>query len=308
MDVCDFLNPTIIISRLFGLAPFTVVPHKITGTRGYKISKFWLIYSIILISFQILLQITVAYKTNYDQNEVVVTKSTEFVSQISLTIIVFIGIVTVYNSKKLTIALNKLSLISLRNSTDKNDPIMKIISLCSASFLIFLMPFSTVFLSYSLGFQSNSNFFILLFITNFPSIILPEILSINICIVLKDKFKIINLNLDPIKNSYKYYDHNMNKRQFIKLLSRFHCSLCELAEELNSVNDAQITLSVALDCIQFTNSLFTDLRVMVFNSMIKSKINQYSAITVWSSLFGVKITAFLWVCSLVCFEVSRKYN
>ncbi|KAJ9583540.1 hypothetical protein L9F63_022103, partial [Diploptera punctata] len=252
MNLCDFLNPIIIISRLLGLAPFTVVLHKFTGTKVYELSKFWLIYTIIFILFQIVLQISVVYKTNFESNEVVVTKLGDYGSHICLTSVVIMEIVALHNSKKLTTALNKLSLIRLGNLSNKsNEPVMKFVSFASASFVILTIILSTLFLFRSSGFKSDNSFFTLLFITKFPSMILPGVQFINFFAVIKYKFQILNSNLIS-KHSYKNVDHNINKRKFTKVISSIHCSLSELAEELNYLFHAQITMSIALDFMQFT--------------------------------------------------------
>ncbi|KAJ9583543.1 hypothetical protein L9F63_022106, partial [Diploptera punctata] len=254
MDLCDFLNPIIIISRLFGLATFTLVPNKITGTKVYKLSKFWIIYTIIFILFQIILQISVVYKTNYESKEVLLTKLDDYISQICLTSVVVIEIITLYNSNKLITVLNKLSLINLRNVTNKNrESVMKCVSFSSAIFIILTILFSTLFLYNGSQFHLSSNIlFFVLVITKYTSLVLPEIQFINFFTALKVKFQLLNSNLISTKHLNKNFDRNVNKRTFTKLLSSIHCLLCDLAEELNCIHHAQITLSITLDFVQFT--------------------------------------------------------
>ncbi|KAJ9583542.1 hypothetical protein L9F63_022105, partial [Diploptera punctata] len=254
MDLCDFLNPILIISRLFGLATFTVVPNKIAGTKVYKLSKFWLIYTIIFILFQIILQISPVYKTNYESNEVVLTALDDYITQICLTLVVVIEIITLYNSNKLITVLNKLSLIHLQNVTNKNrESVTKFVSFASAIFIMLTILFSAIFLYYGSQFQPTNNIsFSVLFITKFTSLVLPEIQCINFFTALKVKFQLLNSNLISTKHLNKNFDRNVNKRTFTKLLSSIHCLLCDLAEELNCIHHAQITLSITLDFIQFT--------------------------------------------------------
>ncbi|KAJ9583544.1 hypothetical protein L9F63_022107, partial [Diploptera punctata] len=308
MDQCDFLNPIIVISRLFGLATFTLVPNKITGTKVCKLSKFWLIYTIIFILIQIILQISVAFKTNFESNEVVLTKVGDYASEINLTSVVVIEIITFYNSKKLITVLNKMTLINLRNVTNENkESVMKCVSFASTTFIMLTILFSAIFLYYGSKYQPSINIsFSVLFITKFTSLVLPEIQCITFFTVLKYKFQLLNSNLISTKHLYKNFDHNVNKRKFTKLLSSIHCLLCDLAEELNCIHHAQITISISVDFIEFTMTLFTDFRMVLFHSMNESTIYQYGSV-VWVSLIALKLVVLLWVCGLVSFEVSRKH-
>ena len=94
-------NAIFYLSRIFGLAPFSTVTRK--SFTLYKLSKCWLCYSTFLVFSMSCLMPVMGYVLNRLQSNSLLYISSQSVTDVYITMLLLIQMLTLYNAKRVTV-------------------------------------------------------------------------------------------------------------------------------------------------------------------------------------------------------------
>ena len=314
MDLYGFLDPIMFVSRLFGLTPIIVVEDKNTGYRKYKLSNYWIIYSVSFISLFTVFQIVSICTCEVLTEEKVMRNSFEFVSLTNLIFSDTIAISSLFFSKDLVQIASKLSLINSNfcntNLTVNSRLLKKFISYFSVLIVVSLLFGTLIFLSNFSHFVYTNVFFSISISVDITLMILPYLQFILFITELKDNFRVINYNLSNVNSkSLGFINHSRNlppkSCSRVKLLSSAHNTLVEVARTLNRAYSVQLLVSMLISLIQLVFCSYTILRIVVYLGATVLRILEMSILMVWVALFLIKLTVLSWMCNQTTSEVSQ---
>jgi 7tm Chemosensory receptor. len=312
MDVFQLLNPTLVLSRLFGLIPVVQQYRDSSNSKEYRLSKFWLVYSVMFICVQIVLEITMTWRVREELHEAVLITIFQALSRGSFIFVLGTRIVSMYYIRKLIHLLNKLSSLRLGKVNSKHGNTASKATACFiVCYTIAIIGFSYSLLGKFSVSKTTGLFFRILRTLRFLVTILPYLQLMHILIIVKYKFEALNLIIESLKlyprgsfsmmskSSIQMKCHQANKpdnRGFIKKLSYLHHSLCDLAEGFNSIFSVQVTVLLGMVFVQVTVSMYICTR-----TGLDTVVAMYPGIV----LFSAKTLALLWSCNSISSQVKR---
>ncbi|KAJ9595216.1 hypothetical protein L9F63_013477, partial [Diploptera punctata] len=334
MDLHDFINPVVFLSRLFGLTPLTLVRDKVTGNRNYKLSNIWLVYSISFIIIYNVSQIVALLNCHLLTKSYLLIKCFKFVCFSNLFYTNIIEVVTLFHTKKIVIIINELSFMK-SNFQKPKEKYYRISRKCTSYFSILLICATifvtiTFFNNFSLFFSYGNNFIGIVISIHFTLIMLPYFQFIHLVIVLKEKFELINSNLKCTSNylsqtmtvipgliysRLKYFKSpvfqltpdrsDLSGDSMIKELRKIHYLLCEITEALNYVYSAQLLVITIISFSQITFCSYNFLQIILQLGFKLFERFEVALLTVYIVLFSSKYTILSWLCCSTSFEVSE---
>lgn len=109
MDIYQTIKPLIYISRIFCLAPFSVVQKS--GAIKYKLSTFWILYSISGASASFVLQISVFWNKISLGGTLLYNATAEGITLITLLASITAQVLSIYNGKNIIRILDQMTLL-----------------------------------------------------------------------------------------------------------------------------------------------------------------------------------------------------
>ena len=308
MNIFSFLNPIIVLSRLFGLTPVVPQPYKSVTGEKYELSKLWLSYSIIFVSIQVALEFTVVSDIRVKLQEAVLEKSFQFLTHGTFIFVFSVEVMGIYQAKKFVSSLNKLAPLTLLKVNSKHSTVtLKIVSYFIMCYIFILMALSFSMVERFTRITLNNDFLMWLSTLRFIVSILPYFQMIHVMFIIKHEFESLNSMIWPnlYRNFHKIDQDSIqanksDKAGLFRKLSYLHQSFCDLAEEFNSIYSVQVTIILGLAFLQTTASLYVTTR----SGSLSKTDHMTGAIQTGVLLFSAKVVALLWLCNGASAQVS----
>ena len=337
MDIYCIFKPAIYISRVFCLAPFAAVENS--GFTRYKISTFWLLYSILGVCASFVFQINILWASLFFSGKTILNVISVVMSQATFVASVVTQILCLNNGKNVLRILDHVSVLDSEHSGARIGYyrlhrvfivvlISSIISVVAPTAMMFATHNANS--TYSLKILYCSTVYFICDVV----LLLSDTLFIHFVLLLKYRFSVlndtvINFTVQSLhKTSLNHMirapaaDRSVNSstsavsssvtllQSTLRKVCRHHDSLCDISEFVNRTYSLQILLIVT---VNFIKILFMAHTVSVEFSYVS--ILQYFASTkilsmstiVWLFVLTAKVVLLVAVCNLASHEVSGLY-
>ena len=325
-----FLNPMMLFSRVFGLAPFKVVTNPATGTTVYKVSNCWRAYSIVFVIFYFLLRLRIAFKAATGAVAKILILLSESMSVASTLSIVTILIESNVKAERVIAIVNRLS---SRGQPRCDRLIRKIVNYFSTIYLTATVVNTVVFRElYTNYFSGEFSITATYIVENcFFSVTFFQMLYL--MIVLKEKFTYVNLEIESkwkIKNSdditafpvlkmaksriqtTREAERNLGARcecagHSVRMLAHTHSCLCDVSERLNQSASVQVTIGTARSFATLTVGCFVLAKLFLFSDISFTR-GQLSAFVMMLTQVVTHLAITLWLSTLVVNQASEQFS
>ena len=332
MDLHRIFKPVIFISRVFCLAPFAAVEDS--GSTRYKLSTFWLLYSILGVCAAFIVQINLFWIPLSISNEALYNAFTQVVTAVPCVASVVIQVLCLNNGKNVIRILDDVSVLDSEHSGARISyyrlyVVFIVYLICC---IIFLVAFNTIWFA---SLDTNSVYILKLVYYSTVYFVCDVVLLllytqfIHFVLLLKYRFSVLNDTLINFTDSSFYksslnhvirtpsMDRSVNSSisaisSSITLLKsamgkvcRHHDSLCDISESVNRTYSLQILLSITVTCIDVLYVAYS-----ISNELSNPTLNLYSSKVLFSifslarSFAGTaKVVLLVVVCNRASHEV-----
>ena len=327
--------PVIYISRVFCLAPFA--PVEESGSTRYKVSIFWLLYSILGVCASFISQIGLLWipLTLGD------TGLFNSFSQVTVTATCLASVVTqvfcLTNVKNVIRILDHVSVLdSEHNGARIGYHRLYKVFIFHLIYCIISVLAPNIFWLAALDTNSTYNFKFAYFATVYFMchivLLLSDTLFIHFVLLLQYRFSVLNDTVTNVTVSSLYktslnhmiiapsVDRSVNSstsavsssitllKSTLRKVCRHHDSLCDISESVNRAYSLQILLSVIINCIQVLHTTFS-LATEIFTSsaLIFFSSKHFLSMSALVKFFtdSSKVLLLVVVCNLASHEVSE---
>jgi len=334
MDLYRIFKPAIYISRMFCLAPFAAVENS-SFTR-YKISTFWLLYSILGVCASFIFQINIMWTSLLFGGARILNVTSVVMSAATFVASVVTQVLCLNNGKNVLRILDHVSALDSEHSGARISYyrlyrvfivllIYSIISLVAPTIMMFAI--NNTNSAYSLKILYCSTVYFICDVV----LLLSDTLFIHFVLLLKYRFYVLNdtvINF-PVQSLYKMslnhmirataVDHSVNSsisalstsvtmlKSTLRKVCRHHDFLCDISEFVNRTYSLQILLIVTVNFIKVLFMAHTVSIEFSYASNLQyissTKFLSMSTI-VWLFVLTAKVVLLVVVCNRASHEVS----
>jgi len=318
MDLYRIFKPVIFISRVFCLAPFAAVEDS--GSTRYKLSTFWLLYSILGVCATFIVKIHMLWFSLFFSGATILNVTSKIMAAATCVASVVTQVFCLNNRKNVLRILDHLSALDSEHSGAHISYyglykvfivhlIYSVISIVAPNIMIF----ATI--------NTNSVYYLtLLYYTTVyfvcdVMLLLSDTQFIHFVLLLKYRFSVLNdtvINF-TVPSLYKMslnhmirapaVDRSVNSstsavsssitllQSTLRKVCRHHDALCDILESVNRTYSLQILLSVTLACFQILYMAYS------FSTELSRTLTLYSS---QQYFFFIHISWVFWVVSESC--------
>ena len=334
MDLYRIFKPVIFISRVFCLAPFAAIENS-DSTR-YKLSTFWLLYSILGVCAAFISQITVFWIPLSFSDETVYNAFSQVGSAATFVVTFVTQILCLNNRKNVIRILDHVSVLDSEHSGARIS-YYRLYIVFIVQIIFSIVSLETLGIMWFVSLDTNSIYILKIFsnsaVHNMCDVVLllSDTQFIHFVLLLKYRFSVLNDTVTNFTVPSLYQtslnhmirapavDRSVNSstsavsssitllKSTLRKVCRHHDALCDISEFVNRTYSLQILLSVALTCIEvlylaynFSTELSNPRSLNLFYSP------QYFSVTALIGIFAVswKVVLLVVVCNRASHEVS----
>jgi len=335
MDLYRIFKPVIFISRVFCLAPFAAVEDS--GSTRYKLSTFWLLYSILGVCVSFISEIHVLWISLFFNGTTILNVTSKALSAVQYLASVVTQVLCLNNGKNVIRILDQVSVLDSEHSGARISyyRLYKVFIILLIYSIISIVVPSTMFFAII-----NTNSVYILNILYYSTVfficdvvlLLSDTQFIHFVLLLKYRFSVLNdtvINF-TVPSLYKTslnhmirapsVDRSVNSstsavsssitllQSTLRKVCRHHDALCDISEFVNRTYSLQILLIVAVACTKVLYASYTASIEFSYTSILQYfSFKQIFSMSknIWVFAVSSKVVLLVVVCNYASYEVSR---
>jgi len=334
MDLYRIFKPVIFISRVFCLAPFAAVEDS--GSTRYKLSTFWLLYSILGVCATFIVKIHMLWFSLFFSGATILNVTSKIMAAATCVASVVTQVLCLNNGKNVLRILDHVSVLDSEHNGARIS-YYRLYNLFNLLLTYSIMSLLTPAIMYFATMNTNSVFSLktsysaTVFLISDIVLLLSNTQFVNFFLLLKYRFSVLNDTLINFTVPSLYQtslnhmirapavDRSLNSstsavsssirllQSTLRKVCRHHDALCDISEFVNRTYSLQILLSVTVTCIEVLLASYTVSIEFSYTSIMQhNSFKQYFSVATFVWLFAVssKVVLIVVVCNRASYEVS----